>query len=185
MHARAVVLLAGALCALVPASGRAQEGHPLPTVGSHAVMFSLPEGGGAGFGIRKMTSERKSVGVEVQLGVSYSRYDHGALEDESRTHFALGVAPDVRLYRRDRGPVVPFMEIEGRLGYQDAHGDAWAVDGGAGLGLGVEWLPLPSMSISGSTGLALTLQHSEGGGNSQTGLNVGAFRSRISLNLYF
>jgi len=185
MDTRVVVALALLASLLLPAAGAGQQGHPLPAVGSHGLTFSLPEGGGAGFGIRKMTSERKSVGVELQVGVAWHRFEEGGDEEHSQTSFSLGVAPDLRLYRRGAGPVVPFLELSGRAGYQASDSEAWAVNGSAGVGLGVEWIPLPSMSVSGSTGMALVAQYADSGASSQTRLNLGAFRSRISLNLYF
>jgi len=181
---RSLLVLAAFVCA-VPAHARAQNGRPLPAVGSYGVSFSLPQGGGAGFGIRRMLSGSRSAGLDVQLGVSWRKLDDAQGEERSRTSFALSLNPDLRLYRRMSGPVVPFVEIDGRVGYRNAHNEAWVVDGGGGVGLGVEWLPLPAMSISGSTGLAWTVGHQRSGGSSENSVTFGVFRSELSLNLYF
>lgn len=183
MNRVAVTVLVSLVVA--PSLLAAQSGLPLPPVGSHAVSFALPDGGGAGVGVRKLVSERRSVGVELQLGVAWHDVDTPQGEGQSQTTLSVGLSPDLRMYTRDRGPVMPFVEWTGRVGYRDGANDTWAVDGRLGLGLGVEWFPLPSMSVSGSTGLALSLLHQSNGGLDTRAVTFGAFRSELSMNLYF
>lgn len=165
----------------------AQSSRSLPPVGKHAVTFSIPNGGGSGFGIRKMRSAATNVGLEVQLGVNRQWVDTGDNNDfppDDRTSWSLGLRPDVRMYRRIEGPVIPFLEWSGRLGYRRASGGPWALDGAVGVGLGVEWFPLEGMSISGSTGMAGTYSRSNSTSTTNN-LALGLFRSDLILNLYF
>jgi hypothetical protein len=173
------------VCFLIPTAIVAQSQSSLPAAGSYGVSFSLPSGGGAGFGVRKMLSSIKSVGIEFQGGLSWREASQPSGDQESRTDVRLGVSPNIRLYNRVAGPVVPFLQVVGSLAYTSAPNDGWAVDGGGGVGLGVEWLPLPGMSISGTTGVNAVYRHSVGGGLSQNSFNLGAVRSQLELNLYF
>jgi len=186
LQTRAVAVLLTTLVAPQLGPGlAAQSPTSLPAVGTHAVTFSLPDGGGAGFGIRKMRSATTNVGVEIQFGVSRRWVDSGDNNEfppDGGTSWLVGLRPDVRLYRRTEGPVLPFLEWNGHLGYQGASGGRWVVDGSVGAGLGVEWFPLQGMSLSGSTGLAGTYTGADSGAHS---LAVGMFRSELILNLYF
>lgn len=173
------------VCVLLPTTLLGQSRTTLPAAGSYGVSFSLPSGGGAGFGLRKMLSSTKSVGIEFQVGLSWRDASGPSGAQESRTDFRLGVSPNVRLYNRTAGPVVPFLQVSGRFSYASAPDDGWAVDGGVGVGLGVEWLPLAGMSISGTTGVSAAYRHSTGGGLPQDSFSLGAFRSQLELNLYF
>jgi hypothetical protein len=81
--------------------------------------------------------------------------------------------------------VVPFLELGGDVLYRDGTGLGWGGDLGATAGLGVEWFPLRSMSLSGSTGVRLAYRHVDGDGFSEDSLALGVFRSELLLNLYF
>lgn len=168
----------------VPGHARAQEGHPLPAEGSYGISFNLPEGGGGGFGFRRMLSPRKSVGVDVTLGYSWQRTEDGGVS-ETRTFKGVGVGSDLRYYRRARGPVVPFLEVGGALGYSDPADDSWSTSLRGNFDLGVEWLPLDGMSISGSTGVGALWGHSKSQGRTHDDLVLNASRSVLQLTLYF
>lgn len=159
----------------------------LPPVGTRGVSFALPEGGGGSFGYRKMTGPARSLGVDLQFGFAWTDEDSDRRDDDppSRTDFALGVAPDLRLYRMASGPVVPFLELGARLGYRDAAGDPWGLDGALSVGLGAEWFPLQGMSVSGSTGARTSMIHHDAGSSSQTRVALGLFRFELALTLYF
>jgi hypothetical protein len=156
----------------------------LPEVGTHAAMFSLPEGGGAGFGIRKMRGPTTNVGLEVQFGASH-RWASDEVESSEHTSWSLGLRPDVRLYRRTDGPVVPFLEWNGRLGYAGSSNDSWSLSTSLGVGLGVEWFPLDDMSVAGSSGVAGSYSKSSNPSSEGNESSFGAFRSELTLNLYF
>jgi len=70
-------------------------------------------------------------------------------------------------------------------GSETHSGDAWVGDLGANAALGVEWFPMRSMSLSGSTGVRLGYAHADNGATSQNSLSLRAFRSELLLNLYF
>jgi hypothetical protein len=95
------------------------------------------------------------------------------------------VSPDLRLYRRTAGPVVPFLLVDGTLSYESGPNDTWGVGGGGSVGLGVEWLPLEGMSISGSTGVGAIYGHDVRDGVSHDGFDLGTVRSQLELTLYF
>jgi hypothetical protein len=179
-----VVALGVALAAVAVDSPEAAAQSAVPEVGSYAVMFSLPEGGGAGFGIRKMRGPTTNVGLEVQVGASH-RWVSGEFAPSDDTSWSLGLRPDVRLYRRTDGPVVPFLEWHGRVGYGGSSNDAWSLSTALGVGLGVEWFPLEDMSVSGSTGVAGMYARNSNTSSAGSQLSFGAFRSELTLNLYF
>ena len=183
MNRLAITVLACLLAC--PSLLQAQAGNTLPPPGSYALSFALPDGGGAGVGIRKMLSNQRSVGLELQLGASWQEFDDAVGEDHSHSSVNLGLSPDLRLYRRQSGPVIPFIEWTTGIRYRNGANDAWAVDGRLGMGLGVEWLPLPAMSISGTTGFVVTAQHQSSRGLDSRGIMFGAVRSQLSMNLYF
>lgn len=185
MKSSAVLVLLFGILGLFPESVVGQTQSPLPDPGSYGISFSLPSGGGAGFGIRRMLTGQRSLGAEIQLGLSWQDVDYPDNDEDSRTAFGIGVSPDLRLYRGTSGPVVPFIEVEGTISYQRSSGGAWGMGAGAGVGLGVEWIPLEGMSISGSTGIAADFGHNDNHGRSADRLSVGLFRSELKLNLYF
>jgi len=185
MKSSAVLVLLIGIVGLSAGSVFGQTQALLPDPGSYGVSFSLPSGGGAGFGVRRMLTGQRSLGAEIQLGLSWQDVDYPDSEEDSQTSFGIGVSPDLRLYRDAKGPVVPFVEVEGTISYQRSPGGAWGMGGGAGAGLGVEWIPLEGMSISGSTGIAADFDHNDNHGRSADRLSVGLFRSELKLNLYF
>lgn len=173
--------------ALVPGglAGQAEpDSSPLPPEGSYGLSFRLPDGGGAGFGFRTMLSPTLNAGV--QLDVSYSRRERtdGDTGDTTSSAWGVAVRPDVRLYRWYTGPVVPFIEVGGTFGYSEGERGSWRWEAGGRLGLGVEWFPLESMSISGSTGIDGGYSHSQRPGRANREIRFGAFRSELLLNLY-
>ncbi len=168
------------LIVCVPTSVRAQ-GHALPSTGSYGLSFSLPEGGGTGLGLRKMLSSRTSLGTTLIFGAGWQERSDSLAGDHSNSSVSVGVRPDLRLYRRSAGPVVPFVGLDAELTCQSASDDAWAL--GGGVGVGAEWLPLRGMSVSGWTGVATRYRHSDSGRASENAFNVGVFRSELTLNL--
>jgi hypothetical protein len=145
------VALALVASAALPRAGKAQEVDRTPDPGTHAVAIALPDGGGGGFAVRKILDSGANLGITVHFGSAWN-WREGGQDDHA---FEVGVGPDVRLYRRRSGPVVPFIELGGDVVYRDGPEGAWAGDLGASAALGVEWFALRSMSLSGSTGLRL------------------------------
>jgi hypothetical protein len=177
------LLLTTLVALALPLLASAQDRASTPPPGSHAVTFSLPDGGGAGFGVRRVLGSGANAGLELLIGVSRSSTDTPTGELTS-SNYQVGLAPDIRLYRGSSAPVVPFVELSGEIRYLKSDDDDWVLRGVAGAGLGVEWFPLPSISVSGSTGLRLDLARADGATTSNT-LQLGAGRSALRLNLYF
>ena len=170
------------LLLLLPAAARAQS--VLPDPGDRALSFSLPSGGGYGFGLRWMRSDGRSLGLDVTPSLDWRRNE---TDDESETTWALSIRPELRLYRGDAaGPVVPFAQYRLSVGYSSHTQDRYGFGVGADVGIGVEWFPLEAMSVSGSTGLGLDYSR-QGGGASPTTENVTlqSFRSELRIALWY
>ena len=165
----------------------AQEEPRVPTAGSYGVSFGLPDGGGAGFGLRRMLSSRINAGLDVVFDVSWQDFDRPVgPQEEPRTSFHLELVPNIRLYKGSEGAIVlPFLLLGLRGSYTKAPVDGWGVGAGAEVGLGVEWFPAPAVSVSGSTGARATYGSNSGQGYSGKFFNLGVFRSELTLNLYF
>lgn len=178
------LLLTSLVVMVLPTLVTAQDDSSTPAPGTYAVTFSLPSGGGGGFGVRKVLGSGANAGLELLLG--YSRNSTDAQNGEvTRSRYHLGLAPDVRLYRGSAAPVIPFVEISGDVSYLGSDDDAWELQAGTGIGLGVEWFPLTSMSVSGSTGLRLQLARTENDLVTSNRLSLASVRSALRLNLYF
>lgn len=167
---------------LAPMAARGQTRLPAP--GTHALSFALPSGGGAGFGVRKMLSGDRSAGLSVQMSYAHASSARPDGSDLAHSSYGLGVGPDLRLYRPRPGTVVPYLALRSDLAMSWGDAADTSMGLGAGAGLGVEWLPLEGMSISGETGM--TLQYSHVGGDlPSSSVALSMFRSTLSLNLYF
>lgn len=175
------LLLAGLVSLTVAAPARGQESHPLPAPGTHAISVNVPDGGGAGFSIRKILESGANLGLNVTFGASWIWPESGS----SSHSYQLGIGPDVRLYRRETGPVVPFLHLGSEISYQGGSQDNWAGGLSADVGVGAEWLPLTSMSLAAWTGLGARYRHASASVSHRDDLSIGAFRSQLELNLYF
>ncbi len=190
------LLLAFSFALLAPDSASAQS--VLPEAGDRAITFGLPSGGGAGFGLRWMQTETRNFGLDVELdGVFRSFEDE---DDEDETDFSVVVSPNVRWYRGDQdGPVVPFIGIDGRLGYSTTDGrgapsfseDLTRYELGASAFVGVEWFPLEAISIAGSTGFGVSWFRERADDErfapfrDVDSLELRAFRSDLRISLWY
>ncbi|MDH5589334.1 MAG: hypothetical protein OEZ65_09805 [Gemmatimonadota bacterium] len=184
MISRYLVVVASVTVAAIPTQSHAQSERSLPPAGSYGISFGLPDGGGSSFGIRKLLSETTNGGLDFQFGLRRLEYGGTDLRDPE-TLVGFGVVPSVRLYRREFGDVVPFLEVHGAVVYQKGAVDSWAASAAVGTGLGVEWFPVPGMSVSGSVGIEGTYDHVDAGTVTRTGYGVTTRRSELSVNLYF
>lgn len=184
LNVTTAVLLVAAVS--FPLELAAQSDSVLPAIGSYGVSFGLPSGGGAAFGLRKMISPTTNAGLEIQIDFVWQDVAGEAVGPQpARTRFALGVSPDVRLYRGSSGPVVPFLELGATFTYQNGSSGWWGVDNALGGGLGVEWFPLEAMSVSGSTGARASYRYQSAGSSSVKSVILNLFHSELLLNLYF
>lgn len=180
----AATLVATALGA--PGLGAQSPTRTLPRAGTSGLAFTLPYGADVGIAFRRILSGDRSLGLAMNFGYGRVEIDRGqAVASEERTNLSVSVEPDLRFYQRRAGPVLPFVEVAARAGFEHASGgsEGWGL--GASLGLGAEWLAADRVSISGSIGLGLAAAWSEDEDRSSTALSVGTSHSRLSLILYF
>lgn len=193
-------LLAVAVLLLLAASPPLQ-GQTAPR-GSWSVGLPLFESGtGTVFNLGRMMTDRLHLGVEVDLRAA-------ELEDDANQpsagidtlvenwDFALG--PVIRWYGAPAGPVTPFLRARGLVGWgsQDVtlatervREDDTSVLA-ASLGIGAEWFPLRQLSVSGYTGIQASrndLERVDADGDrvDRRTVNVGTFRSALTLSFYF
>ncbi|MEQ8329515.1 MAG: hypothetical protein RH859_03535 [Longimicrobiales bacterium] len=183
-----VVLSAMLLGAAAPGADLAGQSpeRTLPRAGTSGLAFTLPYGADVGIGLRRLLSGDRSLGLGVNLG--YGRVElerDGGTPREERTRLSVSVEPDLRFYRRRAGPVLPFVAVAARAGFEHASGgsEGWSL--GTSVGMGAEWLAAERVSIAGSIGLGVNLAWSEEDDRRATSLSVGTSHSRLSLILYF
>lgn len=175
----------GCLLIGVPVAVSGQSSNRLPRAGQTGLFFNFPDGGGAGFGMRKMLSRTTNAGLGLQFSLSHQRATGPGQFDNSHTSWSIGVSPDLRLYQSRRSPVVPFLALNAQVGYTHIDQDTHGIGTGAGVGIGAEWFPTRSMSVSGSTGITATYDHQSHTDVSADNLSINLFRSQLTLNLYF
>lgn len=190
MNSRRSVIVGLVLVLSAPVGAYAQEEHTLPPEGTYGLSFRVPwgEGGGAGLGFRRMLSSNRSLGMDVTLGYTWSRHEYEnefGSEDGTASSYSVGLNSDVRFYRSQRGPMVPFVEVGGGAAYSNSPGDAWASNLAGRVGVGVEWLPLERVSIAGSMGGAVEWGHSTSGSSTSDSVRLHVVRSDLVLTMYF
>ena len=177
--------LAMAMFFLGAGQGQAQESRVIPEPGRYALSFQLPEGGGSGLGIRRMMTERINLGLEIAFDYAWSETRGEGLDLKSSGR-SMGIHPDVRVYLRTTGRIVPFLLVSTGIDYAKAP-DGQSFLGYFGrTGIGAEWFPFDRVSVVGSTGLGMTWGHYDRNlGRERDSFDVTMFRSAITLNLYF
>lgn len=174
-----------AFAVALPVEAAGQTNDRLPLKGQYGISFAFPDGGGAGLGVRKLLSSTTNAGLELQFSVSHRNTEHPPAADVSASVWSFGLAPDVRLYRKIGVPVVPFLALDGIVRFQHAE-NSNVFSTGAGIGIGAEWFPIRSMSLSGSTGAVARYDHQEQpDGRIDNIVSLGLFHSELTLNLYF
>lgn len=197
--------------AFAPAA--AQEPQPDPAIrppvhslvpGAHALSFTLLDGEAGELGYWRVHSPRTSLGLFVRLELERAEVETDAPNDDVRSEtnsFALSVGPQVRRYLRPAARVTPFLYGSAELGYErerrttettveefETRADAFF--GSLRAGVGLEWFPVPEVSVSGQTGLRLRAEH----GTAESDLvdredrtwivGLDSFTSALSLNVY-
>jgi len=137
-----------------------------------SLSFGVPVGGNpvaAGTaGIWTMLTPVMNVGLNVGLN----------LDTESDQGFDLLLAPAVRYYLAQIGPVATFGAGEMKVRVFDA-GDETDLDLGAAVGLGAEWFITDVFSLAGWTGLGIELFRPQGG------LRIGTLTTGLSVQIYW
>ena len=158
-----------------------------PEPGTYAVSFQFPSSHSYQLGIRKVLSSGANAGLNLSLSFDRAELERPDSGNEVATLWSVGLFPNLRLYRGGRANVLPFLAFNAGVSYQDRGENGWnaAVSGGGGVG--VEWFPVASMSLSGTTGISLHYDRTEGE-TPETGSNRIGFSSvtsSLSVNLYF
>jgi hypothetical protein len=177
-------LLVGGAPALHAQEGRA----PAPTpVGDYVMSFSLPSGGGPGFGIGHQWSPRTR--IQFQVAVDWEQQDTELAEGvpSVRTRdLSIEGGPELRIYGLLDRPVLPFFHLTAFGGYEESSLDPSSLRFGGEVGVGAEWFPVRGVGISGQSGFRLVRSAPrENLSPSVTTLRGALFRSGLSLNLYF
>ena len=203
MNTSRTTLLALLMLATVPAAA-AQEAPAGPNAlreGAWSLSFGIPSGvpfgGGAGLGFWRMLSDRTNLGVKVELEYDYAEAVTPG-PDQAVEEFRTGLGLETKRYLVTTRAVAPFLH--GRVGAGYFRSDrtfpepantsrGWSVDAGAGVGL--EWFPARSVSVAGSTGVAVSRDRSRvpagpDGEESRTRyFSVGTVTSGLGFQIYF
>ena len=158
--------------------------------GRYSVALTLPDGGGASFGVWKMVSTRSNLGLN--LGINHEYRNSTAGPDSMRAHYGIGFwsfsfGPSVKRYIALHRSVSPFLlgSLEGKYRWsKGSYTRAATLE----AGLGADWTPLESVSIGGSTGIAWTesmTSHSDFGASKESGSSFNTLASSLTLHLYF
>ena len=138
--------------------------------GGRSIVLSVGGGGQIGYWTRR--NERTDLGLEV--GVN-------GIAGEGTTVLTLSVTPALKRYHAPTGPLAPYTYLGIPLSYAVSESDDVFRVGGL-VGFGLEWLPVPQVSLGGHVGLRASYHHQGGG----LGLiDFGTVSSGIRMHLYF
>jgi hypothetical protein len=162
--------------------------------GRYSLAFSLPDGGGAQFGVWKMVSGRSNLGVNLGVDHRFDEETWGPDSARSRTgnlFWTFSLQPSMKRYLFVRDPVSPFlsMALKGSYGWEES-GPLRRFTRSATLsaGLGADWTPLRDLSIGASTGIDWTEGMSSRNDPDATKDQISIFGTRtgsLTLHLYF
>jgi hypothetical protein len=176
-----ILILAGALL-LAPATPLAAQtitSHPASERGQHSLALSFYGGQQIGYWTKK--SDRTDLGLD--FGVS------GAFRDET-TDLTINLTPALKHYLSAAGALAPYSYVglpfswnrtsRDNVGAPD--GSSSAVSVGGSVGLGLDWFPLPQVSIGGHAGLVAYHWGSEG---AEGTFIINTLSSGVRVQLYF
>ena len=177
-----------ALGAAATSMGEAQTLRPAGLdPGQRAIEIALPDGGGTDVGLWWVKSPRTQVGLTGT--VSYNSSEAGT--GESQNSWTVLIGPGIRRAVAVSLPIVPFWRADAQFGVGGGSGttpDLILLSASAGFG--ADWFPFERISIGGHMGLRTSYvrQTSDipaGGSSTQSSVNVGTFRSGLTLRLFF
>jgi len=198
------ILATAALALAAAAPVLAQETPEAPASlvrGKHAFSFDVPPSGGGAVGGWVSLRDRTQLGLRLGLNLheGHDTSDDSITSRRQQQGFAQ-VGLELRRFHPVSANVAPFVSATVFSGYARQHvtqgGNAarqtfW--NAGAGIGVGVEWFPVPAVSLGGRLGLDASYGHSRirsdfGGTESVStsnsfDLNTGT--SALSLKIYF
>jgi len=195
MWIRIRIALALALTMTLACASWADEGASRAIAkGRYSLAFTLPDGGGAQFGVWKMISGRSNLGVNLGIDHTFNEETWGPDSARSRTgnlFWTFSLQPSLKRYMFVRDPVSPFlsMAFKGSYGWNES-GPYRRFTRSAKLsaGLGADWAPLRDVTIGGSAGLEWTEGMSQTNDSEATKDKISIFGTRtgsLTLHLYF
>jgi hypothetical protein len=174
---------------------RAEEGESRAIQkGRYSLAFSLPDGGGAQFGVWKMVSGRSNLGVNLGIDHQFQEETWGpdSARSSSGTQFwTFSLEPSIKRYLFLRDRVSPFLTagLEGSYGWVAAGGlKEYNRKATLLAGIGADWTPLRDVSIGASTGITWTEGISAENDASATKRRISVFGTQtgsLTLHLYF
>lgn len=208
---RATPALLALLALLLLAAGRAAPAQEVVSArnalreGAWSLSFGLPFGGGgpelgAGLGAWRMVSARTNLGVELDARFERTDVEDPAGRERERETARAALAVAARRYLDLGRAVAPFLTARAGAGlFRDAIGGddvagtvvsrGWGADVRGGVG--VEWFPARSVSVSGSTGAGIGFDRTrsrgglEPGDAESTAWSVGTFTTEFGFRIYF
>jgi hypothetical protein len=157
-----------------------------PESGAYGLSFRFPTSTSSQLGIRKMLGSGANAGLNMGLSFTRAVHERAGSDDEVSTHWSAGLFPNVRFYRGGRANVLPFLVLDAGISYTDEADDASRLALSAGGGLGVEWFPVASMSLSGTTGISLQYDRTKNDTpETHAHTRLSSITSSLSVNLYF
>jgi len=163
--------------------------------GRWSLAFSLPDGGGAQFGVWKMVSGRSNVGINLGVDHLYEEETWGP--DSARSGYAqayfwtFSLQPSIKRYLFLRERVSPFVSaaLQGSYGWRNSgRVKVFTKSATLSAGLGADWTPLRDVSIGASTGLEWTEGMSSANDFLATKEKTSIFDTHtgsLTLHLYF
>jgi hypothetical protein len=193
---------AAALAAATPALAQETPEAPASLVrGNHAFSFDVPSSGGGAVGAWANLRDRTQLGLRLGLNL-HANHDtsNDSLASRRQQQGFAQVALELRRFHPVSATVAPFVSATVFSGYSRQHatqgGNAarqtfWNT--GAGIGVGVEWFPVPAVSLGGRLGLDASYGHSRirsgfGGTESvstSSSFDLSTGTSALSLKIYF
>jgi hypothetical protein len=146
------VVLAGVLAAAAstPLVAQTVETHPEVQRGEHSIALDVSNDLEIGYWNRQ--SERMDLGLQV--------WAQGVWSD-ANDRLAIGITPAIKQYFGSAGRLAPYSYWGIPLGYtrvaydntgvEDTNEDSFSV--GGELGFGLDWFPVPQVSVGGHVGL--------------------------------
>jgi hypothetical protein len=171
-----ILILAGALllAPTTPLAAQTIGSYPAAERGQHSISLSIDGDSQIGYWTRQ--SDRTDLGLE--LGVT-------GLFSDSNSSVSLNLTPAIKHYVTPAGPLAPYTYLGIPVSFARASND---LDSQHSFGLGgvfafgVDWFPLPQVSVGGHAGVDVFYSNVGSG----SGLfSVRTFTSAIRAQLYF
>ena len=170
-----ILILAGALllAPTTPLAAQTIGSYPATERGQHSIALSIDGNSRIGYWTRQ--SDRTDLGLELGFGGAFS---------DSNSNLTLILTPAIKHYVTPAGPLAPYTYFGLPVSFSRSSNDFdsshnWAL--GGVFALGVDWFPLPQVSVGGHAGVNASYRDGNGSGL----VSVGTFTSAIHAQLYF